>query len=37
MLVTEIVSRRGRVTIAGRVVQPLATPIRAVEVRRRVT
>jgi hypothetical protein len=37
MLVTEMVSRHGRVTIAGRVVQPLATPIQTVVVRRRVT
>jgi hypothetical protein len=37
MLVTETVARHGRVTIAGRVVRPLATPIQTVVVRRRVT
>ena len=30
-------SRHGRVTIAGRVVQPLTTPVETIVVRRRVT
>jgi hypothetical protein len=37
MIVTDMVSRHGRVTIAGRVVQPLTTPVRSVVVKRRVT
>jgi hypothetical protein len=37
MIVTDMVARRGTVTIAGRVVRPLATPIRTVLVKRRVT
>ena len=37
MVVTEMASRHGRVTIAGRVVQPLTTPVERVVVRRRVT
>jgi hypothetical protein len=37
MLVTEMAARHGRVTIAGRVVRPLATPVQTVVVRRRVT
>src|SRR4051794_29089548 len=37
MIVSEMVSRHGRVTIAGRVVRPLASPVRTVVVKRRVT
>jgi hypothetical protein len=37
MLVTEMNSRRGVVTIAGRVVQPLTNPVQTVLVKRRVT
>ena len=37
MVVTTVRSRHGTVTIAGRVVQPLATPRRTVVVKRRVT
>jgi hypothetical protein len=37
MLVTEMSSRKGVVTIAGRVVQPLTEPVETVLVKRRVT
>lgn len=37
MLVTSMRSRRGTVTIAGRVVQPLTSPVEKIVVRRRVT
>jgi hypothetical protein len=37
MLVSRTTSARGKVTIAGRVVRPLARPARAIEVRRRVS
>jgi hypothetical protein len=37
MVVSEMSSRRGVVTIAGRVVQPLADPVRTVLVKRRAT
>jgi hypothetical protein len=37
MLVTEMSSRGGIVTIAGRVVQPLTKPVETVLVKRRVT
>jgi hypothetical protein len=37
MIVTGMTGRRGRITIAGRVVRPLASPIRTVVVKRRVT
>jgi hypothetical protein len=37
MLVTDMSSRRGVVTIAGRVVQPLTQPVETVLVKRRVT
>jgi hypothetical protein len=37
MVVTGLHSRHGTVTIAGRVIQPLATPRRSVLVKRRVT
>ena len=37
MLVTEMSSRGGVVTIAGRVVQPLTEPVETVLVKRRVT
>ena len=37
MLVTEMASRDGVVTIAGRVVQPLTTPVETVLVKRRVS
>jgi hypothetical protein len=37
MVVTSMRSRHGTVKIAGRVVQPLATPRRTVVVKRRVT
>ena len=37
MVVTSMGSRAGTVTIAGRVVQPLTTPVETVVVKRRVT
>jgi hypothetical protein len=37
MLVTGLRARGRRVTISGRVVQPLATPVRTIEVRRRIS
>jgi hypothetical protein len=37
MVVSEMSSRKGVVTIAGRVVGPLTTPVRRVLVKRRVT
>jgi hypothetical protein len=37
MQVTELSQRGGKVTIAGRVVQPLTTPVETVLVKRRVT
>jgi hypothetical protein len=37
MLVTSMRSRRGKITIAGQVVQPLATPVKTVLVKRRVS
>ena len=37
MIVTSMTSKDGRVTIAGRVVRPLATPVHAITVSRRVS
>jgi hypothetical protein len=37
MVVSRLASRNGRVTIAGRVVRPLAKPVRTIEVRRRLS
>jgi hypothetical protein len=37
MLVTSMRSRRGTITIAGQVVQPLAAPVRTILVKRRVS
>jgi hypothetical protein len=37
MLVTEMTSREGKVTIAGRVIGPLANPARSITIKRRVS
>jgi len=37
MIVSHLSSRKGRVTIAGRVIEPLANPVRSITVRRRLS